>query len=96
MSDYDDAFNYMTSPDRPWNQRTVSDELNRIRHTQLIVDPFPDHSDFAMLRKINPYTPEPEPISIWAAHQAGYDKAYKEIEIAIGNKKIEFDIVPIA
>lgn len=64
-----------------------------IKYNRLIEDPFPEYSDheseIAMLRKITkhrffsffkqPEVPNPHQISIHAAYQMGYEKAYKEV-----------------
>lgn len=66
-------------------------DVMRIRYTQLITDPFPEHSfyqsisqQFTKLEKLFGWVPKaPEPISIHKAYKMGYDKAYKEIEAAL-------------
>jgi hypothetical protein len=67
----------------------TTDEIRRVRYTQLITDPFPEHTSYEMLKRGSgviervlgyPGLPSPpEPISIWAAYQKGYEKAYAEM-----------------
>ena len=60
------------------------DKIKYIRYSQVFKDPFPDHSGFykydTLWRFFGVRKNEPEEVSIWAAYQMGYDKAYKEIE----------------
>ncbi len=63
-------------------KETVSDKLNYIRYTQIISDPFPEHSASNYL-----FRDKPPEVSIWAAYKQGYDNAYKEILMAIGHRE---------
>lgn len=66
----------------------VADLLTYIKNTQVISDPFPEHTLYNSLpfRLIsNP----PEYVSIWAAYRRGYEKAYMEIEDAIGQRELK-------
>lgn len=74
-------------------------DLQRIRHSRRITDPFPEHSQHeAILRMLEQNRgamrslfgwvrvrmPEaPRPVSIWEAYRLGYDQAYREIEDAL-------------
>jgi len=68
---------------------TDKDKIMYIRHSQIVTDPFPDHSMYNSLNAgrskieaffgINANIPQPEPISIWKAYRLGYEKAYEEI-----------------
>jgi hypothetical protein len=55
-------------------------EIQQIRFTQIITDPFPEHSDWERKSRLFKSVHEsPEEISIWRAYKIGYDKAYSEI-----------------
>lgn len=74
-------------------KKTVSQELDRIKHTQIISDPFPEQSnyehDLSSAGIMGIFISKPEEISIWKAFRMGYDKAYAEILTAIGEKEIK-------
>lgn len=67
----------------------VRNEVRRVRHTQVLKDPFPEHSAFIEFQRMSGLLgrffdrfflpPGPEPVSIWKAYQTGYDKAYREM-----------------
>lgn len=55
-------------------------EIQYIRFSQLINDPFPEHTTYnQMSRVFKPFHNPPEEISIWKAYRMGYEKAYAEI-----------------
>lgn len=68
-------------------------DVMRIKHSRIITDPFPEHTNYQMtISFISQWKsiftkwmkkddiPRPEEISIWKAYRLGYEKAYKEIE----------------
>lgn len=68
----------------------TTEEVRRVRYTQVLKDPFPHHSsyqafqsDIGLLGRAFKWMLKahraPEPISIWRAYQMGYDKAYEEM-----------------
>lgn len=67
----------------------TTDEVRRVKYSQVIKDPFPEHSTYEMLKRscgaiervlgYPSLPPAPEPVSIWAAYQKGYEKAYEEM-----------------
>lgn len=71
-------------------------DLLVIRHSQIIKDPFPAHTEYGWkydaMSAINKFfgvkadLETPEDISIWKAYQMGYDQAYKEIETSLHGK----------
>lgn len=69
----------------------TKEELMNIKHSQVITDPFPNHTQYSRdqitMRKPNfikwfgkKEASKPREISIWEAYRMGYEKAYKEIE----------------
>lgn len=82
-----------------WNKILIKDKIYQIRYSQIISDPFPEHTQYqstvSSLSKLGqffdftPTTPKPDEVSIWKAYQMGYDKAYAEIVAAIGDKEIK-------
>lgn len=62
--------------------------LNLIRYTQIIKDPFPEHSHYESQPKLfKKFMQKPEDISIWKAYMIGYNKAYEEIERGLNESK---------
>lgn len=67
----------------------TTDEIRRVRYTQVIKDPFPEHTAFNQFQDVAGLfgrffdrfflPPGPAPVSIWAAYKQGYDKAYEEM-----------------
>lgn len=60
-------------------KRDIKELINYIRHSRVIKDPFPEHSEYERTYGYFSYKEPPEEISIHEAHQKGYDKAYEEI-----------------
>lgn len=100
MKDIKDTFEWIAHPDRPWNKRFIKDELTRIKHAQIISDPFKEHTNFEILQAETPKILQffemdfsvnfkPREISIWEAYKTGYDKAYAEINSAIGERELK-------
>jgi hypothetical protein len=66
-------------------------DLMRIRHTRLITDPFPEHTEYESIKsQLGAFfglwkkeIRKPEEISIHKAYHMGYEQAYKEIEAAL-------------
>lgn len=64
-------------------------KIMRIRHTRIIKDPFPEHTDYSLNKKslslidkifgLSFFIEAPEEINIWKAYMMGYEKAYQEI-----------------
>ncbi len=60
------------------------DKIKYIRFSQVIEDPFPEHSDYSRHSPLYSLfgigMGKPEEISIWKAYRMGYEKAYEELE----------------
>jgi hypothetical protein len=60
----------------------TKNDIKLIRFTQIIKDPFPEHTKherFSRFKTLFGGPEKPEDISIWKAYKMGYDKAYEEI-----------------
>ena len=54
-------------------------KILQIKHTRLILDPFPEHSEHGQFSRLGLKGVPPKEVSIWEAYKKGYEQAYKEI-----------------